>query len=388
MIRGFIALSIFLLGQLPLLAEPETFLVAVSARTNSGTGVYLTDTSGVQLIVISGDHSSALDPTWTPKGDGLAYSAFEKGLERIYLRKIEASDVRSFSGSSSSEPSFTEDGRKALFSAPGQRSGDRFLYYVGGGGQGGAAMIARDWADRSPYPTKNSANYIFLSNRAPSLMINNQARIGVALYIQPLRSTGDRPPNPSQLTLLNPCGLKNEELGRHLKLPNSPISPIAEETLLESGLCGYECQSCLVNLVNGDSRPISSEPELAISDPSWAPDGKRIVFVNALNDSLGVINSDGSNLTILQTPGVTKLRTPRFTPDGSRLIFLGEGAGSTNLYIHDLSSARALLREAKVDGAPIEILSFAISPTPGDRESLKLVERWKLVAPGEEVVPF
>ncbi len=55
--------------------------------------------------------------------------------------------------------------------------------------------------------------------------------------------------------------------------------------------------------------------------PDWSPDGRRIAF--ALNEcSIAIMNADGSNLTVLpsQTPGGCEA-DPSFTPDGSRLVF-------------------------------------------------------------------
>jgi Tol biopolymer transport system component len=55
--------------------------------------------------------------------------------------------------------------------------------------------------------------------------------------------------------------------------------------------------------------------------PDWSPDGRRIAF--ALNEcSIAIMNADGSDLTVLpsQTPGGCEA-DPSFTPDGSRLVF-------------------------------------------------------------------
>ena len=55
--------------------------------------------------------------------------------------------------------------------------------------------------------------------------------------------------------------------------------------------------------------------------PDWSPDGRRIAF--ALNEcSIAIMNADGGDLSVLpsQTPGGCEA-DPSFTPDGSRLVF-------------------------------------------------------------------
>jgi acylaminoacyl-peptidase len=64
------------------------------------------------------------------------------------------------------------------------------------------------------------------------------------------------------------------------------------------------------------------------ADPRIAPDGKRVVFVRSgydvMNDdtrhSIWVVNSDGSGMRAL-TPPDEEASSPRFSPDGSRLIY-------------------------------------------------------------------
>ena len=56
-------------------------------------------------------------------------------------------------------------------------------------------------------------------------------------------------------------------------------------------------------------------------NPDWSPDGSQIAF--ALNEcSVAIINADGTNRRVLpsETPGGCEA-DPSFTPDGSRLVY-------------------------------------------------------------------
>jgi Tol biopolymer transport system component len=91
----------------------------------------------------------------------------------------------------------------------------------------------------------------------------------------------------------------------------------------------------IFNLVTGMSRMLIAPA----FDGRWSPDGRRVAYVSIVPPTLGVderrglavIDSDGSNQRILITDSPT---VPRFawSPDGTRLLFVGGGADYTGLY--------------------------------------------------------
>jgi TolB protein len=85
------------------------------------------------------------------------------------------------------------------------------------------------------------------------------------------------------------------------------------------------------------------------TDPSWSPDGKRIVFKTSVNGVLHIttISADGGVAVVL-TPGVH----PAWSPDGRRLSYMVEGARRSDIWIMDADgSARrcvtCAVREAR-----------------------------------------
>ncbi|MCH8255572.1 MAG: PD40 domain-containing protein, partial [Gemmatimonadetes bacterium] len=76
------------------------------------------------------------------------------------------------------------------------------------------------------------------------------------------------------------------------------------------------------------------------SSPEISPDGNRIVFVRNFMDimtdrprsNLWIVNYDGSDLQPL-TNGNHNYNSPRWSPDGKRLLYTSNEEGSTQLYV-------------------------------------------------------
>lgn len=76
------------------------------------------------------------------------------------------------------------------------------------------------------------------------------------------------------------------------------------------------------------------------ADPEISPDGRRIVFVRQGYDimkddtrsALWIVNSDGTGLRALAGDGM-RYSSPRWSPDGSRLLFVSNRSGSNQLWM-------------------------------------------------------
>lgn len=104
-------------------------------------------------------------------------------------------------------------------------------------------------------------------------------------------------------------------------------------------------QIYLINAQDGSNlHPITNLPEGACQ-PSWSPDGKRLVFISPckLNtdsyraSSLYLMDSDGGNLTPLPTaPGGDF--DPAWSPDGKRIAFTSLRDGHKEIYTLEVES--------------------------------------------------
>src|ERR1039457_987644 len=97
------------------------------------------------------------------------------------------------------------------------------------------------------------------------------------------------------------------------------------------------------------------------SDPQISPDGKRIVYTRQSADvssdrrvsNLWIVNFDGSEHRPLTT-GTYGDSSPRWSPDGTRLAFISDRDGKSQLYVHWMDSGQtATLTD--VENAPAGI---------------------------------
>ena len=113
-------------------------------------------------------------------------------------------------------------------------------------------------------------------------------------------------------------------------------------------------QIYITDLLGGEAVQITNMPEGACQ-PSWSPDGQRLVFISPCIDkvdqypksSMYIINADGSGLTPLPTvPGGDF--EPAWSPDGTRIAFTSLRDGRMQIYIYRFED-NSMLRIIRTD---------------------------------------
>lgn len=108
-----------------------------------------------------------------------------------------------------------------------------------------------------------------------------------------------------------------------------------------------------ISVMNADGsgrRQLTSTDTVAEQEPTWSPDGTRIAFVAGRSETdtttdleIWLMDADGSNLVqMTNTPQGVRDTQPAWSPDGDRFAFLSEGRpGDTNsnIYVMDANPA-------------------------------------------------
>lgn len=106
-------------------------------------------------------------------------------------------------------------------------------------------------------------------------------------------------------------------------------------------------QIYLVNIDGSDMHPITTMQDGACQ-PSWSPDGARLVFISPCKfatdtyrqASLYLINADGTGLTQLSTAAGGDY-DPAWSPNGKQIAFTSLRDGQKEIYILDLGTLKA-----------------------------------------------
>jgi TolB protein len=255
--------------------------------------IYLIDSDGENLEKITDFQDALESPAWSPDGSRLAYTSWKSGYPRIYEMDVATRRERMLppvrGAGDYVTPAYAPDGRTIAFAVLGndERSGiftydladDCCLAYLSGG----------NWYDFSPTYSPDGRWLAF-----------NTARFGDAV--------------PQVMTMPAQGG------------PQETLSPY------EYGAGGY------------------------FTSPDWSPRGDLVAFHGRIERGryhilVADLENDGRVLRQLTTEGNNE--DPSWAPDGRHLVFVGERSWGFGLFVVDATSGklRSLLAGRRV-GVP------------------------------------
>src|SRR5688500_5873841 len=97
-------------------------------------------------------------------------------------------------------------------------------------------------------------------------------------------------------------------------------------------------------LAQSPRRVTTAEPKLSFAEPGISPDGSEIAFVHG--GDIWVVPARGGQARLLVAHAANESR-PTYSPDGARLAFISNRAGSPDVWI--LTLADASLRRLTFD---------------------------------------
>ena len=239
--------------------------IAFVTQGRGSKEIYLVDSDGENVTRLTSDGSISLSPSWSPDGGRIAYTSFRSGAPLLYERDLAtgADRVLSDRGGINITPSYAPDGRTVAFATT--VGGHTEIATIGPEGLRQQTR-GRGYENLSPTWSPDGRRFAFVSDRLGEPQI----------YVM---SVGGGEPRLVSAYTYGGRGYSTS--------PDwSPAGPaIAYHTRVNGRM-----QIAAVSADGGSPRMLTDRGHN--EDPSWAPDGRHLVFAS---------DRDGGGLYVLDT---------------------------------------------------------------------------------------
>ena len=257
--------------------------------------LYLVDSDGENLQRLTNHRNIALSPAWSPDGALLAFSSYKTGLPRIYIRELAAGRERMIEPLKTGDqmtPAFAPDGRTLAFAVTsGERSG--IFTYNFERNCCLTLLTGGRWNDISPVYSPDGRSLAFNSNR-----------LGTSIpQVYVMSASGGEPDLVSPYSFDRPG---------YFSAPDwSPSGGL----VAFHGAIRRGTYHILVARIEDQGRRVRQLTwEGNNEDPSWAPDGRHLVFKGERRWGKGLFVVDvatGNTRTVLAGVEIT---VPEWSP--------------------------------------------------------------------------
>ncbi len=263
--------------------------------------LYVVDSDGENLRRLTDFGSITLSPAWSPDGGRVAYTSFKSGQARLYEMEVATGRERALEpgiGGQHYTPTYHPSGERIAFSVTGERRTGIFEWNVERGCCL-ANLAGGRWDDLSPTYSPRGNRFAFNSNR-----------LGTAtpqIYVAPTAG-GDA-------DLLSPYAYA---AGGYYTSPD--WSPTGDRVAFHGRVRRGRYQILVADLEDRGRRLRQLTWEGNNEDPSWAPDGRHLVFVGERSDGTGLYVVDGATGRLRALLTGMRVRVPEWSgslaPDG------------------------------------------------------------------------
>jgi TolB protein len=255
-----------------------------STKERRSKELYIVDYDGFNPRRITVNESLNILPAWRPDGQAIAYVSYRKGSPVIYLAKIfEGQSVENLTGEKGDgqafSPAFSPDGKSLAFAS--NRAGSTDIFVAGADGSSPRRLTTTQASDTAPCFSPTGQEIAFTSNRTgtPQLWLMDSDGLNVRRLSQGTGNWNDG------------CAWN----------PAKQYSEIAFTARLEAG--GFDI--AVIDLATRQVRQIT-EGRGSCEYPSWAPNGRHLVFSCERNKrwEITIADREGRSLQTLATgPG-------------------------------------------------------------------------------------
>ncbi len=278
--------------------EPGIAASRIAFSMPDGDGnkeIWVIDSDGENMRRVTNHDALVLSPTWSPDGSRLAFSSYKSGFPRIYERNLRTGEERMLPEARSGDhitPTYHPDGRTLAFSVVG---GERSGIYTWDAQRGCCLsnLTGGRWYDFSPTYSPDGSRMAFNTNRF-----------------------GDRVPQ----VMVMPAGggeaetLSPYEYGGGGYYTSPEWSPRGDLVAFHGRIERGRYHILVADLADRGRRIRQLTWEGNNEDPSWAPDGRHLVFVGERPWGFGLMVVDVATGRMRTLVSGRRVSVPEWSP--------------------------------------------------------------------------
>lgn len=251
----------------------HTYIAFVNAQWRADSGgkkmkvheIYIMDYDGRNIRPITQDRNLCLSPAWSPDGRKLVYTSYRQANPDLYVYNLDTGRIRvlaAFPGMNSAASWHPNGGSLAITLS---RDGNPEIYRINADGSNPVRLTHSRDVDTSPVYTPDGSAIYFISDRygAPQIMR--------------MAASGGQP----------------SAVVRSGQNDDPAVSPKGDKIAYTSSAGGGGFNIWVADLNGGNARNLTGNLGGNCEHPSWAPDGRHLVFTH--RGQIVVMDADGSD---------------------------------------------------------------------------------------------
>ncbi len=285
----------------------------------AGGGIFVMGASGENVRRVA---DFGFDPSWSPDGTHIVVATLGTAnpLERVGVSECHAVDVSSgarwlVARGDAMQPSWSPHGHRIAYWSADYTSGRRDIFTVLADGSGGPVHVTDDAAaDWAPAWSPDGRHLYFASDRGGVMNVWR-----VTIDERSGRVGGDYEPLTAPAAFVGRVSISKD--GRRL------------------AYASVDRRSAVLRLAFDPARELAASVPVPVIEGArlfrmldWSPDGQWLAFGTfASADNLYLIRADGTGYRQLTDDGYRN-RGPRWSPDGSRILFYSNRGGAYQVW--------------------------------------------------------